>query len=273
MCWLCVSDPGYELFVIPHQRNTHWYYLFSPDGDATVDINNGSGVTSIAVTQGSVVGHNAGSQTGIAGTIVSDRPILVMHGGTNGTTINRDVYPVPPATLELWGPRRGGYIGALEDNTTVQVYTNNALTETLVINAGGRVLPTIGSTATEGADDVIHLVADKPIAAIEYADSDGSETSAYFDRVFFGKRYGLPVSTQYIEIVCAENATVTLYDGVNPADTQSCTSSGEHPGKVYYGSTIDGANIGAGAYVESDVPIYLMYEASSKNDEHNLLGH
>jgi hypothetical protein len=171
------------------------------------------------------------------------------------------------------GPRRGGHIGALEDNTTVQVYTSSGLTQVLNLNAGQQLVPTIGNASAEGVDDMVHLVADKPIAAIEYADSDGLETSAYFDRVFFGRRYGIPVTAQYIAVGCAENATVTLYDGANPPDVQSCTASGLNPGKVYFGTTVDGANIGAGAYVVSDLPVFLMYEASTANDEHNLLGH
>jgi hypothetical protein len=260
-------------FVIPHQRDTHWYYLYSPDGEATVDIDSGSGVTTVTLAQGSVLGHNAGDQNGLSGTIVSDLPILVMHGGTNASDINRDVYPVPPATLELWGARRNARIGALEDNTTVEVYTSGIQTQTLILDAGERVSVSIGNDGMEGSDDVVRLVADKPIAAVEYADSDGAETTAYLDRVYFGKRYGIPVDAQYLEIICAESATVTLYDGSSPAETQSCTADGEYPGKVYFGSTTDGVNIGAGAYVESDVPVYLMYEESVYNDEHNLLGH
>ncbi|MCP4008672.1 MAG: hypothetical protein GY726_04045, partial [Proteobacteria bacterium] len=47
---------------------------------------------------------------------------------------------------------------------------------------------------------------------------------------------------------------------------------GTYPGKAYFGDTTNGARIPAGSYLTSDKPVYVIYEASSKNDEHNLLG-
>ena len=85
-----------------------------------------------------------------------------------------------------------------------------------------------------------------------------------------GVHYGIPIDAQYVAVVCPEDSTtVTLYDGANPPET--LVSSGT-PGKLYFGSSTDGVNISAGAYIESDKPIYLIYEASATNDEHNLLG-
>ncbi len=257
-------------FVVPQLRSTHYYYLYSPEGDATVQIDSGNGPVSQVVLEGEVVRFVASDLIDIAATLTADIPILVTHR-TLGPT---DAYPVPPATTELWGTNRGSRIGALEDGTTVEVYTSSGLTETLYLDAGEVVRPTIGAEIGQWSGDAgIHLVANKPIAAIEYADGDGGESTAYYDSTFFGHRYGLPVGTQYIKLVCAEDASVTLTDPVaGTSDTQSCDADGVYPGALYFGSGDSGVHINAGAYIESDAPVYLMYEASASEDEHNLLG-
>lgn len=259
-------------FVIPHQRNSHIYYLLSLTGDASIDVNDGATTNTVTATQGQVLTVQAGATNGIAASIRSDLPILVLHAGTNSTAANRDVYPVPPVSFELLGSRRRAYVGALEDGTTISVYSNGGLTEQITLNANERGAISIGDNSTEGASDVVHLVANKPIAAVQYADGDGSETTAFIDPVYFGQHYGVPVDSQYIVASCLANGDVTLTDGANTPVTQSCTSDGQIPGRVYFGSTTDGVNMGAGSIVESTVPIYLMYETSATNDEHNVLG-
>ncbi|MCP4980954.1 MAG: PQQ-binding-like beta-propeller repeat protein, partial [Gammaproteobacteria bacterium] len=234
-----ISFAGTE-FVIPQQRNSHRYYLLSLQGDASVDINAGSGVVNVPVLQSQVYEYLAGSTNNYAATIRSDLPIMVLHAAARRSSINRDVYPVPPASKDLWGPRRYGAVGALEDNTTVTVYGSGGQSESFVLNANGHQYIAIGSAGKEGADDVMHVVADKPVAAIQQADGDGSESVAYFDPVYFGNHYGIPVDTQYIEVICTSNTDVTLYDGANPSDTRACVSDGTYPGKVYFGSTTDG---------------------------------
>jgi hypothetical protein len=130
----------------------------------------------------------------------------------------------------------------------------------------------LGGAGAQGADDAVHLVADKPIAAAAYADGDGSEATVYFERLHLGRRFGIPVDTQYITVACPEVDTqVTLTEAGVP-DTRTCDGDGTYPGKVAFGSTTNGVHVGAGAIIESDKPVYVIYEPSATDDEHNLMG-
>ncbi len=258
-------------FIIPHARDTHTYYLSSPYGEATVSVDIGGTVSSYTVAPDQVININAGSDTTTAGIIKSNRPILVSHqGGASG-----DAYPVPPAATELWGIRStGAHMAAVENNTTVRVYSSDAQTATYTLNAGVRQNINIGANTSQGQGAALHLIADKPIAAYQLEDSDGYEATAFLQRAYHGTRSGLPVDTQYASVVCPRpNTTVTLYESTKPPDTRPCFAIGEYPGKLYFGSATNGANIAAGSYLDADQPIYVIYEASATNDEHNLLGY
>ena len=258
-------------FIIPHARDTHTYYLSSPYGEAGVSVDIGGVVSNYTIAPDQVLNIDAGSDTTVAGIIESDRPILVSHqAGSAG-----DAYPVPPAATELWGIRSANVsVAASEDNTTVQVYTSDAQTATYTLNAGVRRTVTVGTSTSQGQGAAIHLVADKPIAAIQLADSDGYEATAFLQAAYHGNRFGLPVDTQYVAIVCPTPGTkVTLYEPLKVPATQTCSGIGEYPGKIYFGSEVNGVNIAAGSYLNADQPIYAIYEASATNDEHNLLGY
>ena len=85
-----------------------------------------------------------------------------------------------------------------------------------------------------------------------------------------------PIAWSLLEIILdwtTHWASRIIKAAVKTLYSRSCITNGQYPGKVYYGSTTDGIYINAGATLDSDVPVYLMYEASSTNDEHNLLGH
>ncbi len=258
-------------FIIPHARDTQTYYLFSPYGEATVSIDIGGTVSHYTLAQDQVVNINAGSDTTTAGIIKSDRPILVSHqGGTSG-----DAYPVPPAATELWGIRStSAQMAAVENNTTVRVYSSDAQIATYTLNAGVRQSINIGANTSQGQGAALHLIADKPIAAYQLADSDGYEATAFLQRAYHATRFGLPIDTQYVAVVCPTSGTrVTLYESLKTPATQTCSGIGDYPGKLYFGSATNGTNISAGAYLNADHPIYVIYEASATNDEHNLLGY
>ena len=55
-------------------------------------------------------------------------------------------------------------------------------------------------------------------------------------------------------------------------ETQTCSASGNDPGKVCFGPSTSSANISAGWHLNSSAPVYVMYEAATSEDEHNLSG-
>jgi beta-lactam-binding protein with PASTA domain len=257
-------------FVIPHYRGTILYHLLSPNGDATATVNVGGSITVLNLTEGIVREFNAGSSTSISGVVTSDQPILIARR----TTDNRDAYPVSPAATEVWGVRSNNVtIGASQDNTTVTVYASNGSTSSRVLDSGDRWLAAVGSSGSEGAGNAIHVVANKPVGVMQTADSDGSETTGFWQAEFHATEFALPVGTQYVSIVCPADTTttITLNDG-GSIDSQTCSANGNLPGKAFFGSTSDGTNISAGSLISSDQPIYLYFETGSGGEEHNLLG-
>ncbi len=263
-------------FVVPHLRNTHWYYLMSPSGDATAQVNANGVVTTLLLSQGQVVEFNAGFDARGTAIITSDLSILVAHRGDAGSTLT-DASPVPPAALELWGVRtqNTAYLGALEDNTTVSIYADDGTSVTnVVLNAGQRYsINAVGTGGTQSTGSGLRIVADKPVGAIQIADGDGADQTAFLPTSQLGTRFGLPTDTQYVAVVCpTANTTVILYNGINPPQSRLCSASGTSPGKVYFGAVTNGTNIGAGAYLEADQPVYLIYEDALSDDEHNLMG-
>jgi len=264
-------------FVIPHVRSDHeyTYYILSPAGDAQVQITIGADTSTITTPEGQVVTVDAGSDNTISGVVTSDLPILVSHVARTTTGGADDVYPVPPASMDLVGVRsQNAIIGALEDNTSVTAYASDGSSTTMTLNAGARKSISIGDNSSQGMGSALHVLANKSVAGIQYADGDGTEMTAFLGVPIMGTDYGIPVDTQYVAVVCLDaNTTVTLYDSAGTQlDQQTCSGDGTTPGKAYFGSETNGTHIPAGSRIESTRPVYLIYEAGASNDEHNLLG-
>ncbi len=262
---------GYD-FVIPNYRQDHTYYLSSLYGTTRVTVTTDTTQTYI-VHRGRVTTIAAGSLNTLSAVIHAESPIVVSHSAklSSGTII--DTYVVPPASKEITGIKtRNITLGALQDNTNITLYFSDGSQQAVVLNSGGRHFISSDNTSAQGQGEAVRIIADKPIAAIQGADSDGIEATAFWDPIYFGRRYGFPINTQYIAIACHETALINLYDNGVVVDTQTCTATGNTPGKAYFGSATSGINITAGQYIISDKPVYLIYESSSNDDEKNILG-
>lgn len=164
-------------------------------------------------------------------------------------------------------------VAALSDGTSVTVYASSGASGTYALNAGEQVTIGIGAAGMQGQGNALRVMANAPIAAVQYDDGDGNDATAFWPAGSFGRRHAIPVDAQYLAIVCDQTSvTVTLYKGANPPETQICSGSSTTPGKAYFGSNASGVNVAAGWYAISSSPVYLMYEASTPEDEHNLLG-
>jgi hypothetical protein len=162
----------------------------------------------------------------------------------------------------------------VEDDTHVTFYASDGTTRTTTLDAGQKRWVYVGDRTGQGQGSAIHLVADKPIGAIQFADGDGTDQTVFFPTSLLSTRFGLPENTQYIAVACPEEDTsVTLYNGNNDPITRTCSADGNFPGKAYFGSPEKGV-VGAlqGAYLESHKPIHVIYEVSGSEDEHNLMG-
>ncbi|MGI9335467.1 MAG: leucine-rich repeat domain-containing protein [Gammaproteobacteria bacterium] len=258
-------------FVVPHFRGAHYYYLLSPGTDTTAQIDVGAGFTTVPLPANEVVVYSAGSDNAAPGIIYAEDAIVVGHTSQSG----QDNFPVPPATREIFGIRSTvAMVAALEDDTTVLVYASDGSLQTISLAAGEQSLITAGSPTSQGQGSAIRIVADRPVSALQLADGDGIEATAFLDPVFHANRYVVPVDSQYVAIACGPLATtITLNEETSAALTKDCIGDGgEAPGKVYFGSSDNGVHVPAGSVITSEAPVYVTYEAAGVDDEHNLLG-
>jgi parallel beta-helix repeat protein len=266
-------------FVMPHTRYRHLYYMVSPHGDATVQVNVDGAQHRVDLSQGVVTEFDAGETNGNVSTVItSDIPILISHKAEtdNSNHPYADATPMPPASTELWGIKsRYAYIGAVEDNTHVTIFASNGTMDNITLNRGAKYFVDVGNdNRTQGRGSAIHLVSDKPIGAVQSADGDGYEQTAFFPSSMLSTRLGLPTNAQYIAIVCPESDTnITLYNRNNTPITRRCNATGNYPRRTSFHST-DSETIVTqqGAHIESNKPIYVIYETANEQDEHNLMG-
>ena len=260
-------------FVVPQIAGSHSYFFLSPAGTATVTFQVGANTYTTTAQPGVVNEYDAGSDNTVAARITSDVPILVAHTAyLSGAA--RDAFPVAPASTDTWGVRsQSVVVAALQDGTSVTAYASDGTSATYSLNAGAMATLAAGAGTAQGQGSAVHITSNAPIAAVQYGDGDGNDATTFWPSGSFGRRYGVPINTQYIAVACNQSSTsVTLYKGVNAPETQTCSGSSTTPGKVYFGSSTSGANIPAGWYFIASNPVFAMYEAAASEGEHNTLG-
>jgi hypothetical protein len=266
-------------FVMPHTRYNHVYHMLSPQGVAAVEISVEGTTHRLSLPQGEVINFEAGEVNGNVGAVItSDQPILASHSAIAPFGIV-DASPMPPAATELWGLCSGNaYLSAINNDTHVTIYSSlSGTTRELTLNSGERrrvcdSLP--WNDIKQGKGPAIHIIADKPVSAVQIADGDGAEQTAFYPTSLLSSRYGIPKDSQYIAITCPSSDTsITLYRSNGQSVTQNCNANGNHPGKAYFGNPdTNGAHIAQGSYIESSKPIHVIYEVTGSEDEHNLMG-
>ncbi len=258
-------------FVVPHVRESHTYYLLSPYGDAQATLQVNGAPSPIDLPQGIVVTYDAGSNNDYSARIRSDLPILVAHTGVASTGVALDAMPVPPAAYELWGLRsKNADVAALEANTEVAIYTSSGeWLRNVILQAGERYTVGIGDSSPQGLGSTVQLIADKPIGAVQSADGDGYEQTAFLPQRLLGTRFGIPVDAEYVVASCAKkSARVVLHRPDGSFAEEVCMGDpGLNPGNVYFSGPVP-----AGSYIESESALHVTYETQVNDGEHNLLG-
>ena len=268
-------------FVYPAQRGTPEVYILPPFADSTVTINiyQTTGVLESALTtsiaQGEVFHYQVGASPRVI-IIESDYPILATYDA-----VTRDSFVMYPATTELYGVgSTNAYVAALNDSTSITAYlTYESGTQTAVnfsLNRGESVnLASLApySFDSQGAGPAIRLVATKPIGAIQQADGDGLESTAFWGTEALNTCGGIPHEAQYVA-VSAPYPDTEIYilqpDGTTLAPTASVQASSGYPGKFFFGSTTNGTHIAAGSIIHSNKTFYAYLEYSVTNDEQSI---
>ncbi|MFP4454153.1 MAG: tandem-95 repeat protein, partial [Desulfobacterales bacterium] len=269
-------------FVIPHLRGEHMYYICSPYGDSSVRIELGDRTEDISIPKGEVEAFNAGSNNSISSVITADMPVVISHAAiwTAGcVSAVMDVYPVAPASRDLWGIRADDtHIGAMEDNTTVSVLRADGTRKDHLLDAGsvmeiprGRpgFLPKSGKP-----DRSVYITADKPIAAVQKDHKIGDGATVLLESAYLAKQYAIPMDADSITVVCPEPDTeVKLHNKGKQPVIKTCGAAGDTPASVVFRSRGRRYRIEAGAYLESTKPVYVIFEPDNHFFENrNLLG-
>jgi hypothetical protein len=186
---------------------------------------------------------------------------------------------MPPATTELWGLcSYHAVLSAAQDDTYVTIYNSSRESgREVTLNAGEKEIVCNYAASVEdkqGQGPAIHILADKPVGAVQLQDGDGRDMTAFYPSSLLKSRFGIPKNSQYIAVTCpSENTDVTLYRPDGRSESQNCSANGNIPGKAYFGNgDANGTHIVQGSYLESSNPIHLIYEVTGTEDEHNLVG-
>ncbi len=273
-------------FIGPHfpmksRRNKqHYYDLLSPDQDTVVTIEVNGQQSQIDLVAGVPTTYQAGSDYGLATITRSDTPILVGHRSPSSTNKGLldalSLYPSETQagkTTELWGIRsKKAYVAASMDGTSVTVYADDQTSVTYLLDAGQLQKVSIGTKTKGGQGSALFVRSDKPVAAFQTNDGDGSDATVFMPWQGLATSFVLPLDSQYAAIVCPVTTEVMLTLPDQSTQVQDCIAISDYPGKAYFGASTKGVHLPAGSIINAGAPIHLIYEASSDNGERNLLG-
>jgi len=270
-------------FSLPTERqDTEDVYVLAPfAGGALVDIYNGPAVSPSAtlslatgVAQTGSVDFTEATHTG---TVSSTQPVLVyVASGNNDTFV-----AYPPTTADLYGYHSNDWwIGTAEASVNYSVYCSGGGNNTSQSTTRGVING--DNICSEGADatgDAVRIAdADGPVAVIQEADSDGTESSTFLPDRELGTDYYIATAADYVVAVCSPYYGATdleIYNGGtgSPTETATCSPSGELPGIVRFSN---GGNGDVLAYSEgtrilstNGVPFHVVYDNNSDDDETN----
>ncbi len=262
-------------FVLPTNRASQTYSVYSPFGDVTVDGFVGGAATpsvdDLAVAQGTSVSFTlTPDPAGGNGAIVTATgPVLVTHHGLRGGGDPRtDTFvSVPPTTDPLYGIRTRNLVAAQNAAGTITIDYSNG-TNQAVTRTRGQILTSGDGAAFDGntTSEAAAVTGDAPAAAIQQADRDGWESTVFLPASELSSTYVLPTAADYVAMSCPTAAMIT----VGAAAPIPCTPSGAAPGKADARAPVV---LAAGTTITSDgAPFYVMYEPTDSQDETNVLG-
>lgn len=268
-------------FVIPHVRGDHTYYIYSPYGSASVTIDLGTRIENRVIPEGQVEIFATGGDNTIASKITASLPVIISHAahGPDGCAEGAmDAYPVPPAARDLWGLRAGKtHIAAFADGTTLTVYRADGTQNIHSADAGDLI--SLSARQTPDGHPVVypaepvHITADKPVSAVQTNRPWNKDTTPLLDRSYLARRYAVPVDAVSMTAVCPEpETTLVLHNGSGQTVTAVCGKE-NRPDSFCFNVANALGKISAGAFLEADKPVYLVFETLTlPSDERNLLG-
>ncbi len=269
-------------FIFPTLRNVQTIWVRAPFGDVVLEFRAGNAITTQTVTaaQGAVgivadaIGGNGIGGNGEGTSVRSANGVPFLAASTSQG--NDAILGVPFTGEPLFGMRSrdlrvgAGSTGAAFDlqgsdgtdlfsESVAAGFTNSyyAAAETYGNGTGFRITPLAGRTA-----------------AVQQADGNGSESTAFVPSSLLDDEYFTPEDTRYLSIVCPvpgefvamtlPNGTLTTYPCDNPGGVAGA------PGRNVI--TNGGSIIPAGTLLRSRQPFFAYGETAVNDDETNLVG-
>ena len=179
------------------------------------------------------------------------------------------------------------FLSSIADNPDPDVYcsggTSGTSTGILRGDLYDEQAASVCAEAAQGTGDMVRYTnASAPIAAIQQADSDGRESTAFWPEPEFGTRYIMSTVSQYATIACSPrfgSVDIEIRSSVGAVlDSGTCTPTAPNtPGLLHLGDSgvNDTVSYSAGSEIvtTNDVPFYAYYESVSvDSEETNITG-
>ncbi|MEI8361020.1 MAG: DUF2341 domain-containing protein [bacterium] len=264
-------------FAVPQILGaTENFYTYSPFGRATTSYFNGNVVNNTKVMATSTA-TTSSFAVATAGMVTSTIPILLSFTDAQPTSL----IPYPTTNQDLYGIKSSTvYIGA-SATSSVNAFCSVGTGGVNTVNRGTVLTSARCTGSAAGAGSAMRLTQiTGKIAAVQYNDGDGLETTSFLPASELATEYMVPTQSQYIAIACpANNGTVNIarYSEANVfVSSTTCASTATNPGKALFTATTSAGS----RVVSTDVPpkpFYAYYEdldatGTAGGDESNLWG-
>ncbi len=266
-----MSFKGTQFGYARSRGSDSWHFYNPGPAVATITVNNfnNSGASGGSNTVFNINPGEFGGGSGDVnyfGLVEASAPVIGFYRQNNS-----DGMVLVPAHQELIGINSNdGNIGCMVDGTNLTKYGSDGSSVAATCDRGDVV--DIGNTGSQGAAPAYHIVSDQPIIAHSQADSDGSESGAFFPTDELNTEYLIPGDIQYLAVATLYNSTITVYEQDGTFfDSQALASDGINPAKHRFGNGSNTVAITGGARIISDKPFFVYYEYSTQ-DETNAMG-
>ncbi len=281
-------------FVFSSQRNQQVIWVRSPFGTSTLEFQVGgvpvnttikgaaappAATQTITPADGSVgIIADAGAGQGVFVRSTNGQRFLAAHVGDAAGTdadgligvpwLGEDVYGVRSRYLQVTaGATAATFSIRGSDGTNLSNITVGPSTMNVSQVAAGPI-----AVDRRGQGPATRVSANAEIAASQYADENGSESTSFLPYSLLDREFYLPINANYIAIACpVVGQTITMTEPGNVVTNLTCTNPGGlagAPGKAYVGIRL----VPAGTHLESAQRFFVYIEKQAFTDEINLTG-
>ncbi len=193
-------------FVIPTTRSVNRLWFYAPFGAADVSVEHSGTTTPVTVPVGTSITITTDiTSNADAAVVTATEPVMATHTAS-GTT---DAYVVVSATDDrLFGIRSTLHLtGFGQDGGTAGVTESDGGSPGMPVSVATRWFAAAVGRRGTGPAVIVAPSAGGSLAAIQQADSDGGESSAYWPESELNSAYRVATLSQHVAVACPEQGT------------------------------------------------------------------